>query len=500
MTNSNFESVKKDINLGVFWLVALRIVLKSISVVSTLILVRLLLPEDFGLVALAMSFYALIELMSAFGFEAAIVQTRNAKAGHYSTIWTIRFILSGFMCLTTFFAAPWVADFYSEPQLTHLLQLCSFLFVLKAATNPGMISFIKEMDFKMEFRYQGIAKLSSFFVTIAAAWWLRNYYALIIGMYASTIISVGLSYYYSKFRPTFCLTYARELMNFSKWMFVNAWLNYLNTRTGEIVLGYFGSSKIVGLFNVSYEISSLPSNELGAAINRSSFSGYSKAQGNIPLLRNLFHDVLGNTSIVAFSTSLGIFLLAYELSHWLLGPGWESTQIVFEYIAIASIFRALSTNHQYVYMSLGKPRLTTMLSAIHAVLLFVLLIPLTYVEGLAGAAKAYLYTSILYYPLPMLITKRLINFSFKEYLKTIFRHLLAGVAMVVGTQFVVEQAQFTHNPMFFSLLIKICLGAIVFVSVLYLLWLMDGRPVNTSEGQMFTFVKRKIKGSALANQ
>ena len=492
MSDNKLDSVSKGINIGVFWLLALRLLLKSISIVSTLILVRLLAPEDFGLVALAMSFYALIELFSAFGFEAAIVQTRNATDKHYSTIWTIRFFFSILMCLLVNLGAGHVAEFYGEPSLELVVRVTSFLFILNAVKNPGMIRFIKDMDFKTEFKYQATTKFSSFIVTIGVALWLRNYYALLIGMYASTLIGVILSYWYSKFRPTFCLTHAKELFNFSKWMVINAWLNYLNTRTGEIVIGYFQSSKFVGLFNVGHEIASLPATEMGAAINRSSYSGYAKAEGDLALLRQLFVKVLGNISLVTVAAGTGIYLLAHEISHWVLGPGWEATQPVIEFIALTSILNALSTNHQYIYLALGKPRITTLMTSIRVVLLFSLLIPMTMSEGLLGASKAFFYTSLIFYPLPLILTIRLIHLELASYFRAIQYHLLACALMAAAILGLPQMVDLSNQPMFVLVLIKVTLGVTVFLTTLSLTWWLRGKPKDTAESELFQLAWQKF--------
>ena len=132
-----------------FWLLTNRMLLKMISIVSTLILVRLLTPADFGLVALAMSFYALVQLFSSFGFEATLIQVKDATDGHYSTVWTIRFLVSVIMCILTFLAAPYVVEFYNDSALLVLVRLISFLFILNSLVNPGMIRFIKEMDLEL---------------------------------------------------------------------------------------------------------------------------------------------------------------------------------------------------------------------------------------------------------------------------------------------------------------------------------------------------------------
>ncbi len=477
-----------------FWLLNLRLVLKSIAFVSTLILVRILAPEDFGLVALATSFYALVELMTAFGFEAAIIQTKDATKQHYSTVWTFRMIVSCLMCGITFFSSEAIANFYQEPKLILLTKILSVLFIIKALNNPGMMKINKEMQFKKLFQLQSTVKVTSFIFTISFAFYLQNYFALIIGLYVSALTSVVMSYYISSFRPTICLKHIGEIFKFSKWMIVNAWLNYLNTRTTEIVLGYMGASRDVGLFNVSNEIAAMPSTEFGAAINKSSYSGYSMVKQDLIKLRTLFTDVLGQTALITIPACIGIYMLSYEISHVILGKGWESTQTIIEYIALASIFSALTTNHMYIYMALGKPRLTTMLSAIRAIIFFAFLIPLSQSQGINGAAKAVLYTSIIYYPIPLLITMRTLTLDIRSYISNIM-YVAVSVVVMVLTIFAISEVYttFEFNNIVLLMFIKIFSGAISFTASLYLLWIIREKPSTSTEGKVFMFIARKLR-------
>lgn len=493
MPESQLNIISKKINLGMFWLLTNRMLLKMISIVSTLILVRLLTPADFGLVALAMSFYALVQLFSSFGFEATLIQVKDATDGHYSTVWTIRFLVSVIMCILTFLAAPYVVEFYNDSALLVLVRLISFLFILNSLVNPGMIRFIKEMDFKTEFKFQVIIKVTTFFVTISTALWLENYFALIIGMYTATILRVALSYHFSTFRPTFCLTYLKELFSFSKWMVINSWLSYINTKTFEVVIGYFGSTKSVGLFNVSNEIAEMPSTEIGAAINRTSYSAYSQAKGDIPLLKSLYLKILETTSLITIPTSVGIYLLAYEISHWVLGDGWESTQQVIEFVALSCIFQSLSTNHQYIYMSLGKPKLTTVINAIRGIILFSLLVPLTKSSGIVGASQALLITSIIYFLIPLMVTKYLIKLKLFDYLKRIIYHLVAALAMAISLVLLTNLYSIEQIGFLPIIILKVTFGASIFSLTLFILWLTRGRPSTCLEATAFSYVINGLK-------
>ena len=251
-----------------------------------------------------------------------------------------------------------------------------------------------------------------------------------------------LSYWISRFRPTFTLIHVKELFGFSQWMMINAWINFLNVKTNAIVMGYFGTPKLVGLLSVAQVIATMPSAEFGAAINRAPYPGYANTERNIPRLRAMFLTVLGKTSLIALPTGIGIYLLSFEISHFLLGPGWVSTQRVLELVALSSIFTALSTNQHYIYMALGKPKLTTFLGIFGFVLFFAMLIPLVTQRSLVGAAEAILYTSIIYLPVALIVTKRLLSFAISDYFKVTKYHAVSSLFMASELSFINVNGQY----------------------------------------------------------
>ena len=154
---------------GAIWMVLLKLLERSLGLISTLILARLLGPTDFGVVAMAISFIAMAELLTAFSFDIAIIHNQAATEEHYNTAWTCNVLLN--LCVTGLmlaFAIP-IAAFYRHPEVAWVVCALAFGPLLVGLENIGIVAFRKELDFRREFRFQLSRKLIGFIVVVPLA-------------------------------------------------------------------------------------------------------------------------------------------------------------------------------------------------------------------------------------------------------------------------------------------------------------------------------------------
>ena len=167
---------------GAAWMVGARFAIKILGLLSTLILVRLLLPADFGLVALATALVAGLQLLKTFGFEVALIQDQNATPGKYNAAWTVNLSFSVLIAVVLVLLAPFASEFYSDERLKLVLYALSFSMLLQGIENIGIVDFRKNLEFRKEFLFLFAKKLIGFCVTIPLAFALRNFWALVAGI------------------------------------------------------------------------------------------------------------------------------------------------------------------------------------------------------------------------------------------------------------------------------------------------------------------------------
>ncbi len=129
-------------------MVSLRLSIKVISVVSTMMLARLLTPADFGLMALVSSCYAMVELIRAFGFDIALIQNQQASREHYDTAWTMNIIFALLASSVIVFLSAIISNFYDDPRLTSALLVIALIIFIDGFWNIGTVEFKKQLNFK----------------------------------------------------------------------------------------------------------------------------------------------------------------------------------------------------------------------------------------------------------------------------------------------------------------------------------------------------------------
>ncbi len=175
-------------------MVVLRLTVRGLSLISTLILVRLLDPADFGIVAMAMVVVAGIELFAAFGFDVTLIHKQDAGRAEYDTAWTISAILGFASAAAIALLAYPAAQLYDEPRLVPVFQVIAVASILEGLKNIGLVEFRKQLQLEKEFAFQVAVKLIGFVFTVSAAFWFRSYWALVLGILVTRLASLVLSY------------------------------------------------------------------------------------------------------------------------------------------------------------------------------------------------------------------------------------------------------------------------------------------------------------------
>ncbi|MEZ5504066.1 MAG: lipopolysaccharide biosynthesis protein, partial [Halioglobus sp.] len=363
------EAVNKGMAKGAIWTIMFKFVTRGIGLLSTVILARLLIPEDFGLVAIAMAIIGALEVLSAFSFDTVLIQNQQAERKHYDTAWTFGVIVGAIQAMLLVLIAPWVADFYDDQRLVAIMYVLALGRLVTGTANIGMVAFRKDLQFHKDFQYEVTKKLAGFTTTMIMAYTLRSYWALIGGMITGSVVGVGLSYLMQSYRPRFSLEATGELFHFSKWLLINNMLLFLVHQSSSFIIGKIGGPHELGVFTVSNEISNLPSTDLVAPINRAIFPGYAKMSSQLSILRQGYVNVFSAITYFVLPAGVGIVLLAEPIVHLMLGAKWAEAVPLIQILAISGTIAALQTNQGSVYLSLGRPRMLTMLAGIHAALL-----------------------------------------------------------------------------------------------------------------------------------
>lgn len=473
----------------------LKLLARSLGLISVTILARFLSPADFGVVGLAMATIAALELMSSFSFDIVLIQNQRATRGHYDTAWTITILFQTAIALLLVALAKPAAAFYNEPELQYALLALALAPFLDGLKNIKIVDFRKEMQFHKDFVFLLSVKVIGFVITVPTAIYLQSFWALIIGIIASRISAVILSYVMLPYAPRFSNSHWRELFSFSKWLFLNNLVWFLRHRAASFVVGKMVGMRGLGIYEVAYELSNFTTTELVAPINRAVLPGLSKVASDAEALRQNYLYVVGMIALLALPTGVGVAVVAEPLVLVLLGPNWLDAAPIIAILGIVGAIGSIETNTGTTCVAAGRPDLMTKLYTFYVSVLLVLIYVFTSKWGLIGTAWAGLVATCINIPVYYTVLLKLLRLNLLSFVAVLWRPIIACVAMYLGVEYWLglQPTQAGSIGALPVLLKATALGATIYLAVAASLWLVSGRPKGAEQQLLTEIAKRTTR-------
>jgi lipopolysaccharide exporter len=470
MTRSVSASTGALIMIGMRWTDRL------IGLISTMILARLLVPEDFGIIAMASIVVGLADVLLDMGVNITLIQNRNATQEDYNAAWTIRLVESALGALLVFALAEPAAEYFRDPRVADVTRVLAFSLLLTGCENIGVVNFQKKMEFGLEFRFFFIKRMTGFIITISAALLLHSYWAMVIGALSGRAMGAVLSYAVHPMRPRLSVARIKPMLSFSSWNLLRGIGGYVGENLHRFLVGRRESPGVMGAYSLGSDIAALPSSELLAPLSRVLFPLFVKMKHDLIRLKKAFLLALGIQALVGIPAGVGLALVSSELVLALLGEKWVAAIPFVQVMGAVNILHAIGSSGGYVLLALGRAKVTAINTWV-MILLFVVLAVLVVPEGgalwIAMLRLAVAVCGLLVFM--YLIKRELSSLSVREMLSPIWRPCVASALMALV---LLGLPSLGGMPMIAQLLLKVALGAMAFAAGILALWRLAGCPAG----------------------
>ena len=470
------DELKNKTVRGSAWMVAMRMTVNGLGFLSTIVLARLLSPEDFGLVALAGSAYAFFAMLGQFGFDIPLIHIQNPDRSFYDTAWTANVLVGFFVAGAMLLVARPAAIFFDDARIEAIVYSFSLLSLAKGFENIGVVNFRKRLAFRGEFLYFVLPKMVSLVVGISAAIAMRNYWALVMGMISAQTAGLAYSHFSQPFRPRLSLTRFSELFRFTKWILVGKLLQYCILNGIEIIVGRFRGPEAVGLFGVSRELAFLPSRELAAPVNRALFPSFATIADDTRRLRAAFTKVVAVTLLMSLPAAFGIMAISESLIYVVFGDQWVDAAPLLAVLGFVGALDATNTLAEPVLMARGAVKSLTFVLAAYAAVLIPSAVIMVNVDGALGVAYAMLFSASVALPAYFYAARREVGIDAVALAGYLWRPLIASIAMSSVVKFAERILVADGTANVGVLVVLIGTGLVTYVAALALLWLLWRRP------------------------
>ena len=416
---------------GIFWSIIQKWGRAGLSIITFVVLSRLLTPEAFGLVSLATVFTVFIELFLDQGFGAAIVQRAEIEPEHLDTAFWIN-ILTGFlMTIGLIVTSGLIATIFEQPDLAPVLKWLSLSFILSSLSSTQISILQRKLAFKNLAARSLVATTIGGIVGMVMAFSGFGVWSLIGQDLATGLTGAVILWGSSDWRPGLkvSLKHYKEMFTFGVSVVGNHALTILIRRSDDLLIGYFLGPTLLGFYTIGYQLLLVIIRLVTEVTNSVAFPAFSRIQDQPKRMRRAFYNVTQYTSLLAFPVFIGMAVLAPELVPLIFGEKWAPSIPVMQVLSLIGILQSVLFFNGSVIKASGKPSWQLgimLLNAVFSVIGFLFAVN----RGIVAVAASFVIVGYLLAPISYIAVRRLIRIDFRTYLWQYLPPLSASLIMV----------------------------------------------------------------------
>jgi O-antigen/teichoic acid export membrane protein len=434
-----------------------------------IILARLLLPSDFGLLGMALTLIGGAHAFTITGIRAALIQRKQIDDCTLNTAWMIQVARGGLLFLILAASAPFASRFFDEPELTAIIRLLALNHLFSGCRSVGLFLLEKELDFRRRAGFEMIASVLTTGAAITVAFWLQNVWALVIGEVSGGIIRLVLSYRAHPFRPRlqFSSRAARELFGYGQHILLVRIILYLLYRGDDLIVGKMLGPASLGFYSLAYQLANLPATSIAHPASNVTLPAYAKLQDDADAVRAGYLRTVRVVASVSVPATLALFVFAPQIIQVVYGGKWLPMMWPMRILCLFGWVRAINITFGSLFQGTGHVQFLRNYAFYQFIWFGVTAYPAAVWRGLEGIALTVSCGGLLHLAFCVLRARRLIQLKIGGFLRTLSGALLAG-SIASGLGLALTETLNVREPAFLAF-------ALVAYSVTYLLslWLID---------------------------
>lgn len=460
------EYTKNQIIFGLVWKLLERLGTQGVQFVIQIILARLLLPEEFGMIAIVTIFITLANVFVQSGFNTALIQKKEVDNTDLSSIFFVSLIVSGILYVILFFTAPYIANFYEEPQLKWVLRVLASTLFLGAVNSIQNSIVARGLQFKKLFLSSLGAIVIAGTIGIIMAYKGYGVWALVAYQLNNSFLITIIMNFTIKWRPSFIFSFKRVKQMFSYgWkLLVSSILNRFYIELRSLIIGKIYTTQMLGFYNRGNQFPTLIVDNINGSIQTVMLPTYSAYQEDKKRVKEIMRRAIVTSSFIIFPMMTGLAVVAKPMVTIILTEKWLPCVPFLQIACIIYALYPIHTANLQAINGMGRSDIFLKLEVIKKVLGISILIVMVfygvYAIAWGGVVESIIAAFINAYP-----NRKLLDYSYKEQLKDIIPSLLLSIFM--GG--IVYSISFLMLGNWVTLLLQIVIGIIIYIVLAYFL-------------------------------
>jgi len=423
---------------------------KQVSVLTvSVVLARLLSPEEFGIIGMAMVFVSISQVFVDIGFTQGLIQSQKNTKTIYSSVFYLNIFLGILICILLFFLAPLIGSFYEMNQVITVVQWLCFIPLISAFGSVQKVQFTKRLDFKTLTICTVFSTIVGGITGVTIAFFNYGVYALIAQQITTAIVFTVFLWIKSDWKPSWVFSFKeiKRILNFSIYVFFDNLLRTFFNKLDTLFVGKYFSAASLGFYSRAESLNAQITQYTTSSLGKVIFPTFSKLQENKKVFEANYFKVFDLAVVVTVLISGPLFFLAEDIIITLLGDKWQPSVIIFQILVfkiLISPFGVL-TGKSLLARGFSKKKFQ-----INQMIRVLLLVPIYvgYLYGLNAFLIALIIAKSIGFIISLFTVHTYLNISFIDQLIAFLRPIVPFLIMVL----VYYYFQLETNPFLLTIL------------------------------------------------
>lgn len=351
-------SIKQDMVHGVFWSAIEKYSGLVVSIIVSMILARILSPQEYGVVAIATVLIQFLQMFCTMGIGPAIIQRKDLPDSDLDSIFTFS-LLIGIVLSVLFFVGSWgIASFYDDCQLISVCQILSIQVFFSAANMVPSALMAKNKRFKDIARRTLTLQIISGVISILAAYNGARVYALLV---SPVFTAIGIFIWNRRFYKVSINTHMsldpiKRILPFSAYQFMFDFINYFSRNLDKLIIGKFMTVLELGFYEKSYRLMQLPLNNLTAVVNPVLQPVLASLQDNKKEMAEKYNKLIHYMACISFPLGAVLYMCGSEIIHFFYGGNWDGAINTFEILSLSVPLQLILSTTGGIFQACNEPK------------------------------------------------------------------------------------------------------------------------------------------------
>lgn len=426
------NNLRKKTVSGLIWSASEVIASQAIKLIIQIVLARLLLPKDFGMIGMITIFIALSQSIIDSGFQNALIREKKNSQTDYSTVFIFNLIMSIVIYIALFLSAPAISNFYGETALIKILRVLGVVVIINSFGLVQRTQMTKRIDFKTQTKISLISSIVSGIIAIFTALLGFGVWSLVIQTVLAQLLQTIILIYFNKWRPSLVFSFESfsRLFSFGWKLLVSGLINTLYDNIFYVIIGKIFSVNQLGYYTNAQKLRDVASQSITTAVQKVSYPVLSSIKEESTKLKQVYKSIIKYSVMLTFPIMLGLAATAPRLIIIIFGKNWFHSIPILQILCIAGMLFPLHAINLNMLQVKGRSDLFLMLEIIKKMFGVLMIVVFLFFDfSITSLVWSTVVTSVVSYFINSYYSGKFLDYSTMEQLIDIFPIALSAIIM-----------------------------------------------------------------------